>query len=92
MTSGNKITYLLLIAPLSESPNFMQIILILCAFSSQHNTTAGNFDHSNFQQRYPTGPQQAMPFPPVNLNTLHMSVLQLPNTLKTYTFIEYAGL
>lgn len=32
---------------------------------SQHNTTAGNFDHNNFPQRYPTGPQQAMPFPPV---------------------------
>lgn len=31
----------------------------------EHNTGGGNFDHNNFPQRYPTGPQQ-MPFPPVN--------------------------
>lgn len=29
----------------------------------EHNTGAGNFDHNNFPQRYPAGPQ--MPFPPV---------------------------
>lgn len=27
-----------------------------------HNTGASNFDHNNFPQRYPGGPQQAMPF------------------------------
>lgn len=28
----------------------------------EHNAGAGNFDHNNFPQRYPGGPQQAMPF------------------------------
>lgn len=32
----------------------------------EHNTGAGNFDHNNFPQRYPTGPQ--MPFPPVRIH------------------------
>lgn len=31
----------------------------------EHNTGAGNFDHNNFPQRYPAGPQ--MPFPPVRI-------------------------
>lgn len=28
----------------------------------EHNASAGNFEHNNFPQRYPGGPQQAMPF------------------------------
>lgn len=32
----------------------------------EHNTGAGNFDHNNFPQRYPAGPQ--MPFPPVRIH------------------------
>lgn len=43
--------------------------IFLFHFSSQHNPGAGNFDHNNFPQRYPTGPQQAMPFPPVKYNS-----------------------
>lgn len=31
-----------------------------------HNAGGGNFDHNNFPQRFPTGPQ-AMPFPPVRI-------------------------
>lgn len=27
-----------------------------------HNPSAGSFDHNNFSQRYPGGPQQVMPF------------------------------
>lgn len=35
----------------------------------EHNTGAGNFDHNNFPQRYPAGPQ--MPFPPVRIHIFH---------------------
>lgn len=54
----------------------------------EHNAGASNFDHNNFPQRYPGGPQQAMPFQVCSIIETNSFQIKFLNNLQNFTFFS----